>query len=139
MSCLGTLVLGERGHMLKVHVKKLGNVSILCLQGRIVCGETAVLRKAMDSQTEVSAVVLDLGRVNTIDAHGLGVLLQLREETEVKGIELRLVNVTKLVRRILEITRLDSVFEINSKPEVQAGGWFGLAAPMRQLGRCACA
>ncbi len=76
----GPLCHGERVHMLKVHVKKSGNVAILCLQGRIVRGETAVLRNAVNSQTEVSAVVLDLGRVNTIDAHGLSVMLQLREE-----------------------------------------------------------
>ena len=123
--------------MLKVHVKKSGNVAILCLRGRIIRGETAVLRNAMNSQAEVSAVMLDLGGVNTIDAHGLSVMLQLREEAERNGIEFRLVNVTKLVRRILEITRLDSVFEINSKPEALAGGCFGRAAPVRQLARCA--
>jgi anti-anti-sigma factor len=123
--------------MLKIHVKKSGDVAILCLRGRIIRGETAVLRKAMNSQAEAGAVMLDLGGVNTIDAHGLSVMLQLREEAETKGIEFGLVNVTKLVRRILEITRLDSVFEINPKPEVLAGGCFGLAAPVRQLARCA--
>ena len=123
--------------MLEVHVKKSGNVAILCLQGRIVSGETASLRNAMNSQTEVSAVVLDLGEVNTIDAHGLGVMLRLREETETKGIEFRLVNVTKLVSRVLEITRLDSVFEVHRKQEILAGGCFGLGAPVRQLARCA--
>ena len=123
--------------MLKVHVKKSGNVAILFLQGRIVNGETAIVRNAMNSLTEASTVVLDLGRVNAIDAHGLGVMLQLREEAETKGTEFRLVNVTQLVRRILEITRLDSVFEINPKPEVLAGGCFGLGAPVRQLARCA--
>jgi len=123
--------------MLKVHVKKSGNVAILFLQGRIVNGETAIVRNAMNSLTDASTVVLDLGRVNAIDAHGLGVMLQLREEAETRGTEFRLVNVTKLVRRILEITRLDSVFEINSKPEILAGGCFGQVGPLRQLARCA--
>lgn len=132
----GGFVLGERGHMLKVQVKKTGSIAILHLQGRIIRGETAVLQNAMNSQTEVSAVMLDLGGVNAIDAHGLGVMLQLREGTETKGIEFKLVNVTKNVRRILEITRLDSVFEINSKPDVPAASCFGLVVPMRQL---ACA
>ena len=124
--------------MLKVHVKKAGNVAILYLQGRIIRGETAVLRNVINSQTEISAVMLDLGGVNAIDAHGLGVMLQLREEIETQGIEFKLANVTKLVRQILEITRLDSVFEINRKPEVLAvGGCFGLASPVRELARCA--
>jgi anti-anti-sigma factor len=129
--------LGEREHMLKIHVKKSGDVAILSLQGRIVRGETAALRKAMSFQTQASAIVLDFGGINTIDAHGLGVMLQLREEAATKGIEFRLVNVTKLVRRILEITRLDSVFEINPKPETLAACCFGLVAPVRQLARCA--
>ena len=123
--------------MLKVHVKKSGTVAILCLQGRIIRGETLVLRNAVSSQTEVSAVMLDLRGVNTIDAHGLGVMLQLREQAETKGTEFGLVNVRTPVKRILEITRLDSVFEINSKRQVLAGGCFGLVGPARQLARCA--
>jgi len=104
--------------MLKVHAKNLGTVAILCLQGRIVNGETTALRKAVDSQSDVSAVVLDLAQVNTIDAGGLGVMLELRQQTQAKGIHFKLMNVTKLVSRVLEITCLNSVFEITSEAEV---------------------
>src|SRR6266849_8378453 len=100
--------------MLKVHAKNLGTVAILCLQGRVVRGETAALLNGVHSQSEVSAVVLDLARVSTIDAGGLGVMLELREQTQSKGIAFKLINVTKLVSRLLEITRLNSVFEITS-------------------------
>ena len=58
--------------MLKVHAKNLGTVAVLCLQGRIVKGETEMLRKALHSLSEVSAVILDLARVTTVDAGGLG-------------------------------------------------------------------
>ena len=54
--------------MLKVHTRNSGNVAVLCLQGRIVNGETTSLREAVISQTRVGTVVLDLGRVSTIDA-----------------------------------------------------------------------
>src|SRR5437867_12475544 len=104
--------------MLRVHAQNLGSITILCLQGRIVTGETAALRHAVDSQSDVSAVVLDLARVSTIDAGGLGVMLQLREQTQARGIEFRLINVSKLVSRMLEITRLDSVFEVTSGTEI---------------------
>ena len=103
--------------MLKVHVKRLGSIAIVCLQGRIVRGETDALRAAVNSQTNASAIVLDLARVSTIDARGLGLMLELREETQSKGIEFKLINVTNLVRRVLEITRLDSVFETTSPAE----------------------
>jgi anti-anti-sigma factor len=100
--------------MLKVHVKNPGNVAILCLQGRIVNGETDSLRNAVHSLSEVSAVILDLARVTTIDARGLGVMLELREQAESKGIRFELMNVTKLVSKVLEVTRLDSVFQVTS-------------------------
>ena len=100
--------------MLKVHAKDLGDVTILCLQGRMVRGETAALRNAVDSQSGVSAVVLDLARVAAIDAGGLGVMLELREQTQSKGIDFKLMNVTQPIIGLLEITRLNSVFEVTS-------------------------
>jgi anti-sigma B factor antagonist len=106
--------------MLKVHTRRLGDVSVLCLQGQIVTGETSALRDAVLSQSEASAVVLDLARVSRIDAGGLGVLLELRSQTHLKHIDFRLMNVTKLVRKVLEITCLDSVFEISSAENVPA-------------------
>lgn len=98
--------------MLKVHARNLGNVAILCVQGRIVSGETAPLRQAVNSQSGVIAVVLDLSRVSTVDASGLGVMLELRALTQSKGIGFTLVNVGTFVGRVLEITHLDSVFEV---------------------------
>ena len=103
--------------MLKVHAKNLGTVAVLCLQGQIVNGETEILRNALHSISEVNAVILDLARVTTVDAGGLGVMLELREQAESKGIRFELMNVTKLVSRVLEVTRLDSVFEITSGME----------------------
>ena len=123
--------------MLKVRAKNLGTVAILCLQGRIVNGETTALRQAVDSQSDVSAVVLDLAGVNTIDAGGLGVMLELRQQTQAKGIHFKLMNVTKLVSRVLEITRLNSVFEITSGAEVLSA--VSLDRPVSAMGLAHCA
>jgi anti-anti-sigma factor len=98
--------------MLKVHTRTLGNVAVVCLQGRLVNGETALLREAVAAQTSVKTVFLDLSRVSTIDASGLGLMLDLRRQTQSRGIRFKLMNVTKAVGRVLEVTRLDSVFEI---------------------------
>src|SRR5713101_5145891 len=103
--------------MLKVHAKNLGNVAVLCLQGQIVNGEAETLRKAVHSLSEVSAVILDLARVTTVDAGGLGVMLELRAQAESKGISFKLMNVSRRVGSVLEVTRLDSVFEVTSGVE----------------------
>ena len=103
--------------MLKVHAKNLGTVAVLCLQGQIVNGETEILRKAVHSLSEVGAVILDLARVTTVDAGGLGVMLELREQVQAKGIGFKIMNVSKPLARVLEVTRLDSVFEVTSGVE----------------------
>jgi len=91
--------------MLKVHTRKLGNVAVVSVQGRIVNGETASLREEVDAQSRVNTVLLDLGRVSTIDASGLGLMLEMREQTQSKGMRFKLMNVTKLVGRVLEVTK----------------------------------
>jgi anti-sigma B factor antagonist len=104
--------------MLRVSSRKLGNVITLCLRGRIVIGETFALQNALGAEIEASVIVLDLTGVTVIDAHGLGILLGLRQQAESKGIEFRLVNVTRLVSRVLEITRLNSVFDVHTEKDV---------------------
>ena len=98
--------------MLQVHTKNLNTFTVLCVQGQIVTGDTEMLRKAFQSLHETRRVVLDLAKVNIVDAHGLGVLLDLRQRTLAKGARFELMNVSQPLRRIFEITHLDSVFDI---------------------------
>lgn len=106
--------------MLKVHAEKFGQVCLLHLDGRIVIGDAiATLHKAVLAQAEARAVVLDLAQVELIDARGLGLLLKLRAWTQFKGIELRLVNVNRIVQHVLQITRLDTVFEVSAQENVR--------------------
>jgi anti-sigma B factor antagonist len=100
--------------MLKIQTRNLGNIAVLSLQGRIVNGETASLRDAVRAQSTNGAVVLDMAGVSMIDASGLGLLLQMRNEFQARGVRLRVMNASRFVRRIFEITRLDSVFEVTS-------------------------
>ena len=123
--------------MLKVHAKNLGTVAILCLQGRIVHGEAEILRNALQSVSDASAVIIDLARVTTVDARGLGVMLELREQAESKGIRFELMNVTKWVSNVLEITRLDSVFEVTSGVEFFPAVSRRRSASVMKLASCA--
>lgn len=123
--------------MLKVYDKKLGDLAVLCVEGRIVRGETASLDSAVASQSDVSAVVIDLTHVSAVDAGGLGTLLRLREETHSRGVDLKLMNVSKLVSSVLEITHLDSVFEVTSGAEFLSAASLCQTAPPK-LACCAC-
>ena len=123
--------------MLKVHARKLGNVAFLCMQGQIVNGETEALRHAVHSQSDVSTVVLDLAQVSFVDAGGLGVMLELRTLVQAKGIGFKLMNVSKVVGRVLEITHLDSVFEVTSGVEFFPAVSRRRAASVMEVAPCA--
>ena len=101
--------------MLKVHIRKLGTVAVISLQGQVVNGETETLRNAVQSVSGVRTVILDLARVAIVDAKGFGVMLELRAQAETEGIRFELMNVPKQVGLLLELTRLDSVFRITSR------------------------
>ena len=104
--------------MLNIRTQRLERIAILCLQGRMVVGEINSLRLAIQAQSNVDLVVLNLAQVSMVDASGLGILLELRQWSSEKGIELRLIEVGARVKQILEITRLDTVFEISSPAEI---------------------
>lgn len=99
--------------MLKVHAKRLDAIEFLSLEGHIVTGDTEILHPAMQLASGVSEIILDLANVSVVDAHGLGVLLQLREQALANGIHFELRNVNRSLHRIFEITRLDTVFNID--------------------------
>jgi anti-anti-sigma factor len=103
--------------MLKIHTRNLGSVAVLGLQGRMVRGEVEALRKAVEAQSKTVLVILDLARVTAIDAGALGLMLQLRQQADARGMRLELMNVNRWVRQVLAVTRLDSVFRITSSVE----------------------
>jgi anti-sigma B factor antagonist len=101
--------------MLKITVQKLGDIHVLRCHGRIVAGDAgSILRNAVLSPRHTGMLVIDLARVERSDAGGLGVLLGLREAASSRAITFKLMNATKRVEEILELTHLQSVFEFCS-------------------------
>lgn len=101
--------------MLNATVHKLGDTTVLRCKGRIVFGDAyTILRNAVRSQTHTRILVLDLAQVDRVDAGGLGVLLGLREWARSNAVRLRLMNVMNPVEQVLELTKLDHVFEFCS-------------------------
>ena len=122
--------------MLEIYSQKFGDVTVLCLQGEVVIGETAILRNSIQSLSNIRAIVLDLNRVTRIDARGLGLLLELRERVQAQGIEFKLVNVPRLIRQVIELACLNSVFELSSRAEVLSMAARGRSTPVAQIVAC---
>ena len=123
--------------MLKVQPRNSGTSVIFYLQGQLVNGETEVLKNAVAFQPNVSAVILDLSGVNIVDAGGLGAILELRQEAYSKGIRFELVNLNKWVRYVLQVSRLDSVFDLKVQGECLPAVARNRHAPASWLASCA--
>ena len=93
----------------------VGGVTIVDLSGRIVLGEgSAGLRDLLrDLVSEGNKkILLNLRNVNYIDSSGLGELVSAFTSMRSQGGELKLLNLTKRVRALLQITKLLTVFDI---------------------------
>jgi anti-anti-sigma factor len=92
-----------------VTIEESANAVILHCIGRIVRGhETAIMCAAV--RQNARRIVLDLSKVDAIDAAGVGALIAL----QAAGIYLQLMNPTRAVREVLRVTKVDSVFEIRN-------------------------
>lgn len=103
--------------MLNVQRKNSGTVSLLNVQGQFVIGETDGLQDVIRDLPPTRTVIMDLSHVSRLDAHGLGVMLQLREQAQARDMQFQLTNISDPLRELLHITRLDSVFHIKRRVE----------------------
>ena len=100
---------------MKFTTRQVDGVTILDLSGRITLGEGSVtLRDAVkDALSKGSKnILLNLGEVDYIDSSGLGELVSAYTTVRNQGGELKLLNLTKKVHDLLQITRLYTVFDV---------------------------
>ena len=98
-----------------INIEQTADVAVLHCAGRMVRSQALLLPKdALTSLSRLRVVVLDLSEVEMLDAGGLGMLVSLHNWACVNGIQMKLVNPSKPVRQMLELTRLTSIFDISS-------------------------
>lgn len=94
--------------------RRLDDVVILDLSGRITIGEgTLMLRDQIHKLLDAGQTkfLLNLADVDYIDSSGLGELVSSFTTVRNKGGQLKLLNLTRRVRDLLQITKLLTVFE----------------------------
>ena len=100
---------------MKVATRQVDGITILDLSGRITLGEGSVTLR--DAVHDVLAkgqkkILLNLGEINYIDSSGIGELVSGFTSVRNAGGELKLLNLTKKVHDLLQITKLYTVFDI---------------------------
>ncbi len=103
---------------LRFQVECSHDVAVVRCSGRLVRGAALEeFQRQIEQLAHMRILVLDLSAVEQLDAGGLGVLLELRRWARQHSVQMKLVNPSPFVYRVLEATRLTSVFEISSLEE----------------------
>ena len=100
---------------LSISTRQLDGVTILDLSGRITLGEGSITIR--DAVRDVVAkgsnkILLNLGDVSYIDSSGLGELVSAFTTAKNQGADVKLLNLTKKVKDVLQVTKLYTVFDI---------------------------
>ena len=99
----------------KVNIRHVDGVTILDVSGRITLGEGGVtLRDAIHNalSTGTKKLILDMGGVNYMDSSGVGELTGAFMSAKNKGCEFKLLNLTKKLDELMQITKLATIFDV---------------------------
>ena len=99
----------------KISTRQVDGVTILDMSGRITLGEGSVqLRDAVRDLLVKGQkhILLNLGDVTYIDSSGIGELVSAFTTAKNQGGELKLLNLTRKVHDLLQITKLYTVFDV---------------------------
>jgi anti-sigma B factor antagonist len=100
---------------LKTSTRQVQDVTIVDLGGRITLGEASVAVRDLINNLLSKGnkkILFNLAEVNYIDSSGIGVLVSSFTSVRSQGGQLKLVNMSKRIRDLLQITKLYSLFDI---------------------------
>lgn len=94
-------------------VDQVGRCAVVTADGEIDLQSAPALRDAVLAAADLTAhLVVDLGRVSFLDSSGLSVLVLAQKRTSAQNGSVSLVGPVGVVRKALELTRLDDAFPI---------------------------
>lgn len=100
--------------------REIGEIAIVDFSGKITLGEgSAMLRQTIRGLVEKGhrKILINLYDVDYIDSSGIGELVSAFTTVRSASGELKLLNLTRRVHDILQITRLFTVFDVQSDEE----------------------
>jgi anti-sigma B factor antagonist len=100
----------------KLSTRQVGDVTVVDVAGRITLGEgSSALRETLRDLVGKShkKILLNLGDVTYIDSSGIGELVSGFTTVTNQGGQLKLLNLTKRVKDLLQITKLYTVFDVH--------------------------
>jgi anti-sigma B factor antagonist len=111
---------------MKASSRQVNGVTVVDMSGRITLGEgSVVLRDTIRDLLSKGQkkILLNLGNVTYIDSSGIGELVSAFTSVRNQGGELKLLNLTKKVHDLLQITKLYTVFDIKDDETAAIGAF----------------
>jgi anti-sigma B factor antagonist len=111
---------------MKASTRQVDGITIVDLSGRITLGEgSVVLRDTIKDLLGKGQkkILLNLGDVSYIDSSGIGELVSAFTSVRNQGGELKLLNLTKKVHDLLQITKLYTVFDVKDDEATAIGAF----------------
>lgn len=98
---------------LHISERKVGDVAVLDLEGRLVLDETDQFRKRVEDLVQQNRlkVLLNLKDVTYIDSAGVGMMVGKYLSVRRKGGDVKLLHLSPRSHRVMTITKLLTVFE----------------------------
>lgn len=112
---LGLGMQGKTPVKMQTKSRRIGDVTVLDISGRITLGEGNVMLRDLVrdlADQGIKKIVLNLAEVNYVDSSGVGELVKTHTTIRNRGGELKLATLNKRVHDLLEMTRLSAVFDI---------------------------
>jgi len=100
---------------MKAVIEEKSGITIVRAKGKITIGEGDILlRETIENllSEDKQDILLDLGKVSFMDSSGVGELVGCYTTVMNRGGKLKLLNLTKKIHDLLQVTQLHTVFDV---------------------------
>jgi anti-sigma B factor antagonist len=105
---------------MELQIHEDGSVTVLTVTGDLVIGDAeSTFKKTVTRLLEEghTRLLVDLSGVGFLDSSGLGALVRALTQSQKEGGQTKLLHAGPQIRKLLQMTKLDSVFEIHEDME----------------------
>lgn len=102
------------------HIKQVGSIPVIDLQGKITLGETSTKVKQLIDELLVQGkpqILLNMSAVSYVDSAGLGAIASCHVKAHASGGSVSLCQVSPRVAELLQLTRLNEKLKIYADEE----------------------
>ncbi len=104
---------------MEIKIREMNDVTIFDIEGEIDLYNAPTLKDEIKKQIEQQRynIIINLAKVSYIDSSGIGALISSLSNLKKYQGGLKIINVTGSVRKVFELTKLTSFFEIFNNEE----------------------